>query len=278
MTKKENKNELISVLMPAYNAEKYIGEAIESILSQTYKNFEFIIIDDCSTDKTGEIIEKYKKKDKRIKAYKNKKNIYIAANRNELIKLAKGKYIAWQDADDISLPQRLEHQYKFLEKNPKVGIVGGYLQFFNDKEGNTSVRKYSANDEELRRKIFRYSPVAQPTAMIRRKILSEVGVYNLKYPPAEDIDMSFRIGKKCKFANLQEITLRYRENETSATFKKLKKIELSTIEIRNKYSKQGYKMTLKDKIYNLCQYISIYIIPLKIKIKMFDLIRNSKEI
>src|ERR1035437_799289 len=185
----------ISVLMPAYNAEKYIGEAIESILNQTFKDFELIIVNDASTDSTLSIIQKFAKKDKRVKVYENKKNLYIAANRNRLIKLANGKYVAWQDADDISMLKRLEHQYKFLEKYKEVGIVGGFLQFFNDKEGNTSIRKYAASDKDLRKTIFRYSPVAQPAAMIRRKILNEVGEYNLKYPPAEDIDMSFRIGK-----------------------------------------------------------------------------------
>lgn len=266
---------LISVLIPAYNAEKFIRQSIDSILNQTYKNIEVIIIDDASTDGTWKIIQEYSNKDKRIKAYRNRYNIYIAANRNKLLKLAKGKYIAWQDADDISMPNRLEHQYRYLEKHLEVGILGGYLKIFNVSNQNIGIRKYSENDAELRKKIFRYSPIAQPTAMIRKSVIDEIGYYNLKYPPAEDIDMSFRIGRKYKFANLQEITLKYREDNNSATFKRLKKIELTTLTVRFINSKKGYNMTLIDKLLTYLQFISIFIIPTFIKIKLFDLLRNS---
>ncbi|MBA4321165.1 MAG: glycosyl transferase, partial [Flavobacterium sp.] len=230
-----NNNEpKISVLMPAYNAEKYIAEAIESILNQTFKDFEFIIVDDCSTDKTWEIIQEYTKKDERIVALKNEKNLGIAGNRNKLIGMAKGKYIVWQDADDISFPERLNHQHCFMEENREVGICGGWLEFFDDS-GKTSVRKYKTDDANIRKTIFRFSPVAQPGAIIRKKVIDEVGQYDLNYPPAEDLDMSFRIGKEYKFANLQEAVIKYRENKAGATFSKLKFIELKTISIRLRY-------------------------------------------
>ena len=261
--------------MPAYNAEKYISEAIESILNQTFTKFELIITNDASTDSTWMIIQKYAKKDSRIRIYQNQKNLYIAENRNLLVKLARGKYIAWQDADDISMPDRLEKQFKFMELNPQVGIVGGYLQFF-EKRIIKSIRKYSTNDKELRNNIFRFSPVAQPTAMIRRECFEKVGLYNPKYPPAEDIDMSFRIGTYYKFSNIPRVTLKYREHQDSATFDKLKKIELSTLEIRrNNNCKNGYRMTCVDRIYNLLQYLSIFILPGQLKISLFNAFRNS---
>lgn len=266
---------LISILMPAYNAEKYIAEAIESILNQTFTDFELIISDDASTDKTWEIIQDYSKKDKRISIYKNKKNLYIAENRNMLVRKAKGKYIAWQDADDISLADRIEKQYELMEKNPTVGVVGGYLQFF-DESGLKSIRRYATDDISLRKSMFRYSPVAQPTAMIRRECFEKVGLYNPEYPPAEDIDMSFRIGTLYKFANLPEITLNYREHHSSATFKKLKKIELSTLKVRWQNNNTGnYKMSFVDKIYNVLEFISIFLIPPKLKIALFNILRNT---
>ena len=261
--------------MPAYNAEKYIGEAIESILNQTFKDFEFIIVDDCSTDKTWEIIQKYDKIDNRIVALRNGKNLGIPANRNKLVSVAKGKYIAWQDSDDISLPYRIEKQYNFMEKNIEVGICGGWLQFFN-KNGNQSIRKYVPDDKNLRKNILRYSPVSQPAVMIRKKCLDECGAYDLRYPSAEDLDMSFRIGIKYKFANLQETVIRYRENNNSATFQKLKEMELKTLAIRKKAVEEyGYKMSLVDKIYWILQYISVFIIPLKMKIWLFNKLRNN---
>lgn len=266
---------LVSVLMPAYNAEMYIGEAIQSILNQTFTDFELIISDDASIDKTWEVIQDYAKKDKRISAYKNKKNLYIAENRNVLVRKANGKYIAWQDADDVSMSNRLKKQYELMEKDPSLGIVGGYLQFF-DASGLKSIRRYATDDVSLRKSVFKYSPVAQPTAMIRRECFDRVGLYNPEYPPAEDIDMSFRIGTLYKFANLPEVTLNYREHDSSATFKKLKKIELSTLKVRWQNNNTGkYKMSFIDKIYNVLEYVSIFLIPPKLKIALFNLLRNT---
>lgn len=271
-----NKNPKISVLMPAYNSEKYIADAIESIINQTFRDFEFIVFDDCSSDKTWDIITKYARNDSRIKADLNEHNLGIAGNRNKLISAARGKYIAWQDSDDISFPDRLDHQYLFLEEHSEVGIVGGYLQFFGNS-GVSSLRIYHADDARLRSRIFRYSPVAQPAAMIRRRCFEEFGVYDLRYPPAEDIDMSFRIGQKYNFANLPQAVLRYREHSHSATFTKLKKIELSTLEIRMKFFRNpAYKPTLLDVIYNIGQFLSIFMIPPKLKIRLFNHFRNSR--
>lgn len=266
---------VVSVITPVYNAEKYIAETIESILGQTFDDFEFIVIDDQSTDKTRMVVEKYAKQDSRIKLYRNKKNLGIAGNRNRGVSLARGKYIVWQDADDISLPTRLEKQFTFMESNPDVAICGSSLQFF-DESGDLSVRRYATDDATLRSTIFRFSPVAQPSAMIRKKSLESVGEYDLKWPPAEDLDMSFRIGARYKLANVPETLVRYREHPNSATFKKLKTMELNTIKIRQKYSVgYGYKMTLADKVYNILQYVSIFIVPPKFKIWLFDQIRNS---
>jgi len=265
----------LSVITPTYNAERYIKDAINSILLQTLPDFEFIILDDCSTDNTWEIIKQFAEKDNRIIAIENENNLGIAGNRNKGISLAKGKYIVWQDADDISIIGRLEKQYQFMEKNSDVGICGGFLQFFSNNS-DSGVRRYAPDDRTLRKKIFRYSPVAQPAAIIRKKCLDEVGKYNLKYPPAEDIDMSFRIGRNYKFANLQEVVIKYRENENSATFTRLKTIEINTMEIRRKHSSHpAYKMSLIDKIYNYLQQISIYLVPAKFKIWLFDKIRND---
>jgi glycosyltransferase involved in cell wall biosynthesis len=273
----ESKKTKVSVLMPAYNAEKYIKEAIESILDQTFKDFEFIIIDDCSQDKTWEIIREYKERDNRIIIDKNQKNLGLAGIRNKLKKMAKGEYIAWQDADDISIETRLEKQYAFLESHPEVGIIGAYLEFFENDYSAKSIRKYYRGDQKLRKNIFLFSPVAQPVAMIRKEILDRAGDYNLKYPPAEDLDMSFRIGKMSQFANIPEVLLRYREHPNSNTFTRLKKSERSTLEIRKKYANSAeYRITLFDKVFNFLQRMTMYITPPKIRIWMFDLIRNSR--
>lgn len=265
---------MVSVVIPAYNAEEYLDEAIESVLNQTFQDFEVIVIDDCSTDNTWPIIRNFANKDSRVRAYLNTQNLGIAGNRNKGISLATGKYLAWQDADDISLPIRLEKQYKFMESHPEVGIVGGYIELFRGQK-TVGIRKYPTDDISLRGCIFRYSPIAQPAAMLRLEALRKVGQYNPKYLAAEDLDMTFRIGEYFKLANLDEIVLRYRESDTSATFTHLKKMELGTLEIRRKYaSSSAYKIVLGDRIYNLLHFMSVWIVPSRVKIRLFNWWRN----
>lgn len=265
----------ISVLMIAWNAEQTISESIQSILKQTYKNFEFIIVDDSSSDGTWKLIQAFKRNNKRIITYRNVSNLGIAGSRNRAISLASGKYIAWQDADDISYPTRLELQYSMLEKSPNIGIIGASLEFF-DAEGTHSIRTYKTFDQEIRAHIFRYSPVAQPVAMIRKASLDRAGLYDLRYPPAEDLDMSFRIGTHFKFANLSQPLLKYRIASSSATYKKLRKIEMSTLKIRlTNIFNPAYRFTLLDLLFNLVQYLLIIWLPPKVKIELFNIFRNK---
>ena len=124
------KNIKISVVMAVYNGEKYLRSAIDSILSQTYIDFEFIIIDDCSTDNTANILESYT--DSRIQIIRNEKNLRLPASLNKGLKIAKGKYIARMDADDIAMPDRFEKQVKYLEAHQEVAVIGGSFQVFNE--------------------------------------------------------------------------------------------------------------------------------------------------
>ena len=269
-------NPKISVLMPVYNTEKYIAEAIESILSQTFKDFEFIIVDDCSTDKTLEIIQKYAKIDNRIIALRNEKNLKICKALNKGIEIAKGKYIARMDADDWSYSDRLEKQFKFMEENSEIGISGGTMKVCDEKLKVLNQRRYNLSDKEIRKKLFRYSPFSHPLVIIRKNILDKAGFYNPDLVYAEDYDLYFRIGKFSKFGNLKDVILKYRMLENNSTSEKLKEMELKTLEIRKKAVKEyGYKMGLIDKLYSIGQYLSIFIIPSKMKIWMFNKLRNN---
>ena len=272
-----NQNPKVSVLIPAYKAAPFIGEAIESILKQSFTDFELIVADDDSPDATWEIITHYADKDPRIVAVRNERNLGIAGNRNKLISIARGEFVMWQDADDISMPERMARQVAYMDSHPSVGIVGGYLQFFDEK-GLGSIRHYAPDDVSLRANIFRYSPVAQPAAMLRKSAVLEAGEYDLRYPPADDLEMSFRIGRRYQFANLQEIVVQYRETASGATYTRLRRMELLTLEIRRKYSKDtAYRMTLLDKLYNVIHWASVYTIPPKMKIRLFNWLRNSRS-
>ena len=127
-------NPILTVLMPVYNAEKFLAESINSILIQTYSDFEFVILDDGSTDNSLKIIKAYAKEDKRIKILVNKTNQKQAKCRNSLLKNSKTEFIAWMDADDISSPHWLQNQMDFLKQNPKIDVVSCHWDFFGDRE------------------------------------------------------------------------------------------------------------------------------------------------
>lgn len=269
---------LVTVVTPAYNAERFLSEAIESILNQTYENIEYILIDDASTDNTKDIINKYAKKDNRIKTHFNAKNLNIGGVRNQGVKLAKGKYIAWQDADDISLPTRIEKQVEFMESNPKVGMCGSFIEFFEDN-GNHHIRKYLTEDSEIRKKMFRYAPAAEPASILRMECFKKAGEYDPTLPPAADIDMSFRIGQHYKFANIPEVLLRYRVHPQSATSQKLKVSERNTKLIRNKYKNHpAYTYTFADAIYNFLQEKTAALMPAPFRIRLFNFLRSKNLI
>lgn len=268
---------LISVVMAAYNTDKYIEEAIKSILNQTFKEFEFIIIDDASTDNTWKIISKFAKKDKRIRAFQNKNNLKVSYSLNRGIKEAKGKYIARIDADDWSYPYRLKLQFDFMEMNPEIGISGGIMEICNENLKPIVQRKYSLTDKELRKSIFYFSPFSHPLIIIRKSILIKTSLYDKQYFPAEDYELYFKIGLLSKFANLDEILLRYRVINNSLTTGQTRLMELNTIKARWKYIKNRYyKIGLFAILYNLIEYMSIYLTPNKLKLGIYFLIRNTR--
>lgn len=207
---------LVSVVMSVYNAEKYLKEAIDSILNQTYKNFEFIIINDGSNDKSLQIIEQYL--DKRIVLINNDKNLKLVASLNKGLDLAKGKYIARMDADDISLPKRLEKQVDFMEHNLDVGICGTWLQHFpiGPLDKNRETPTYFD--------VLRYpSPFGHPTVIMRKSVLDTFHLrYNPNFEYCEDYDLWSRAIRYTKFANLQEVLFKYREHQSSISVSKSK--------------------------------------------------------
>lgn len=267
---------VISVLLSVYNADKYVSLAIESILNQTFANFELIIVDDCSSDTSWDICLKYAQQDNRIVAVRNKLNLGGCETLNVGLKLARGRYVARQDNDDWSYPDRLAKQLKFMETHQDVGIVGGNMEIINKDGKVIGKRTYNYTDGMIRKKIFRYSPFSHPLVMFRKSILDTVGYYNLEYAPADDYDLYFRIGKVSKFANLNEILMKYRVIPTSLTNSRTKKMELATIKVRNLYQNDvSYSANIVDKIYNILHFTSIYIVPSRIKIYIFNLFRNA---
>lgn len=272
-----NNSPQVTVLMPAYNAEKYIGEAIESILSQTFRDFEFIIIDDCSVDRTGSIIKEYAKKDERIIALRNDSNLKICKTLNKGIALAKGKYIARMDADDWSYPDRLEKQFRFMEKSTAVGVSGGAMEVCDEEMKTLSIRRYRLSDKEIRRKMFLYNPFSHPLTIWRTNAFREVGGYNEELFDAEDYELYFRLGRILQFGNLPDVLMKYRISKASVSSQRARRQEKLVLYIKLKASMEfHYKMTTMDKVYLAGHFLSMYLIPTKLKICLFNLLRNSR--
>lgn len=268
---------LVSVIMPAYNAERYIAEAIQSILDQTYSRFELIIINDCSQDHTLDVVKRFALKDKRIKVFSNDENLKLSKSLNRGIRESRGKYIARMDADDVSLPTRLEEQVIYMEEHPDVGILGAPMNIVNEKGDLIGKREYLKKDADIRKKIFYFSPFCHPVIMLRKSVLNKSGLYDHYYNPAEDYDLYFRVGKYSKFANLSVPLINYRVIENSMTTGGMKRMERKTIEIRKKYF-QDYNADIKVKFYNFCHLVSTYILPRKLKMNIFIKLRSSRKL
>lgn len=272
-----NKNKpLVSVVMPVFNADKYVHRAIESILNQTLKNFEFIIVNDASKDKTFGILRSYARKDKRIKLINNKKNLKIAHSLNKGVSAAKADLIARMDADDVSYhPERLEVQLLFLRKHPKVAIIGTNISIVDRNGKEVWKREYRTKSKELKKIMFRYSPFAHPTVMFRKKIFEEYGGYDPEMVPCEDIDLWFKIGAKYDFANISRSLLRYSMSQGSGNHYDLKTTELLGFKIKlNAIKNLGYRPNLYDIIYNLLQFLSLWIVPTNARIKLYNILRS----
>ena len=196
----------ISVVMPAYNSEKYISEAIESILNQTFTDFEFIILNDGSTDNTAKIISEYAGKDKRIKFVNNEQNKGLVGVLNEGLDLANGEYIARMDSDDISLPMRFEKQIKYMDEHPECSVLGAWFERFGNAHG---VVRHPTRIKILN--ILADQHVGHPTVFMRKSVLDTYGFrYDNNYKWCEDFELWSRMVFITEIHNLPEILLRYR--------------------------------------------------------------------
>ena len=204
----EEENPLVSVLMPVYNAQKYVAQAIESVLSQTYRHFELVLIDDGSTDGSVDIIRSFH--DRRIVFVENPGNLKIIATLNRGIELCRGKYIARMDADDVCMPDRLEKQVRYLEQNPQVALCGSWVRL-TDAGGKITGRVRNAAVPELVRISLLFSvPFVHPSVMMRAAIVKE-----FRYSPhalhCEDYDLWLRLAAhNYPMANIPEYLLHYR--------------------------------------------------------------------
>ena len=201
----------ISVLMPVYNGEKYLAEAIQSIIAQTYGDFELLVIDDGSTDNSFQIVKEFAQLDARIRLIHKDENQGLVSALNLGLDLARGEYIARMDADDISLPQRLEKQVTYMQAHPEVGVIGSRIRYMDAKGNLSTIPKTARLDINIRWSLFFENPFSHPVVMMRKAVIDR---YNLRYDPrathVEDYEFWGRFLMVTEGVNLPEILLHYR--------------------------------------------------------------------
>ena len=201
----------VSVVMAAFNAAPFLRDAIDSILGQTFTDFEFIIVDDGSTDGTAEIIESYT--DPRIRLIRNPGNLGLVASLNRGLAAARGEYIARMDADDESLSGRLEAQVRFLDTHPEIGLCGTHVQTFGARN---EFWTFECDPKRLRCHLLFSTGISHPSVMFRRRLVEAHGLtYDPAYPRAQDYDLWVRFAGVTALANLPDVLLRYRLHENS---------------------------------------------------------------
>ena len=236
MARNTKNSPLVSVIIPCYNTEKYVEQAVRSIMNQTYKNLEIILTDDCSTDGTFTILQKLAEEDSRIKLNRNETNLKIVKTLNNMILQATGKYIARMDADDISLPERIEKQVDFLEQNSDFSFCGSNA-FLIDESGKKKGKTLLPVDADENRYFLKfYSTFFHPTVMIRSEIYKQ-NLYDENFLYGEDYELWCRLifEENLKGFNLKERLFLYRIFNNQSSEKHRKEQNDSSAKIFDKY-------------------------------------------
>ena len=237
----ENKRPQISIIITTYNRGNFICEAIHSALSQSFSDWEMIIIDDASEDDTEEIVKKYLEKDSRIKYIKNDKNIGKAKTYNKALSIAISQYIAPLDSDDIWLDRdKLKKQVDFLDANPDYALLGGGIMHIDAHSKPIKKVLFPVYDSVIRNIILQFNPFAQSTLLYRKNVALECGGYSTEYKISDDYELWLKIGLKHKFTNIPQVLSGYRIHGGNITHTKRLTAAREILEIVRKYA-QYYK-------------------------------------
>lgn len=225
----------VSVIMSVYNGEAYLAEAIESIINQTFQNWELIVINDCSTDSTAQILADFAQKDARVKVHPNEVNLRLPTSLNKAISLCSGKYIARMDADDISLPGRLEKQYKFMEENPDVSLSS--CRFMTVKNGvyASGGAGGRCDSDAIKAMLLVANPILHPGVIAKAEVMKEF-CYDTTLTCTEDLELWTRLAMaNHKMKILPECLLIYRLHDKQITSTTLERQHTEVLKIQQKY-------------------------------------------
>jgi len=211
---------MVSVVMSVFNGAEFLSETIDSILNQSFPDFEFIIVDDGSTDATADILSKYVLRDGRIRVLGNGKQ-GRAASLNLGISLANGKYVANTDADDLAMPGRLEEEVAFMERNPEVGVLGSAFDVITNSGDVIDTIRCPLEDSQIRSAMLRCNPICHSSVLLRKGIVLASGGYRSTFEPSEDYDLWLRLSEGSRLANLYNVLVRYRLHANQLSVRRL---------------------------------------------------------
>lgn len=258
--------------MPVHNAEQFLSEAIDSIRWQTYRNWELIAVDDGSKDASWEILEKYAKKDKRIRIFRINRNKGLSHALNKALEEAKGEMIARMDADDISLPKRFETQLAYLRKNKELIAIGTQTELI-DEEGETiGSKQFPTDSKKLYNMMFEMMPIQHPTLMTYALNMKRLRYEN--HTTAEDVSLFFQLLQQGPIGNVPKVLFQYRIRLNSNSLKDPKKTFYLTLASRIKaIFMYGYKPSIKGIFMNLVQLAIILVLPKSAILRLYEAMR-----
>jgi hypothetical protein len=221
------------VLLPVWNGEPFLAEAIESVLRQTFAAFELIVIDDGSTDRTAAIAEEFASRDDRVRVLR-RAHEGLSPALNAGIEEARGEYVARMDADDASIPERLQKQVAYLDAHPACAALGTWIEVVDEKGLHIGLKTFAMTHEKISAALLRgVSAIAHPTVVVRRDVVRAVGGYDARRYPSEDLDLWFRMSESGELANLPEALLQHRRHRAAMGVRELEKMKAMTLIISN---------------------------------------------
>lgn len=252
----------VSVIMSVYNGMPFVRGAVESILGQTLKSIELIVVNDASTDRTTSYLNSVK--DKRIKVIENKKNLGLAASLNKGLKISRGNFIARMDADDVSLPKRLKTQLEYMQNHKNIDICGTWVKLIDERDNEIGSVHKPVTDKEIKRLNRWMTGIVHPTWFVKKKVFQKLGRYSEDWDYVEDMEFLLR-AKNFKMANIPEELVLWRSPRNRRSKENIEKIYRESLKLRLHYFLKG-DFGLTYLPYLIRSAVTTYLFPTQLKI------------